>query len=190
MSECDQARSAGQSLNKGRGGIFKGRKVFARMGVTLMAGLCVSMSLSGCDMRDWRWFKRNAGIDGVAHAEVVVGEEEVFCHGCGTCASVRVCAPWYPLGTALGTRRWPCRAIPSVIAVGIARSAPCSGRIPFIRGQQLPYRVLRSAQTAAGSATEKVAPSPSRLSARIRPPWRWTMRWTSDRPTPVPSNSC
>lgn len=38
--------------------------MFVRIGATLMAGLCVSMSLSGCDMRDWRWFNRKVGIDG------------------------------------------------------------------------------------------------------------------------------
>lgn len=64
MSECDQAGSTRQSLNGSAGGVFKGRKVFARMGVTLMAGLCVSLSLSGCDMREWRWFNTKVGING------------------------------------------------------------------------------------------------------------------------------
>ena len=42
---------------------------------------------------------------------------------------------------------------------------------------------------ARASVKKKVAPSPTALSAQIRPPWRVTMRSTVARPTPVPSNS-
>src|ERR1017187_5236680 len=40
-----------------------------------------------------------------------------------------------------------------------------------------------------GRLNEKVAPSPTLPSAHTSPPCRWTMRWTSASPTPVPSNS-
>ncbi|MFT4074149.1 MAG: tetratricopeptide repeat protein [Asticcacaulis sp.] len=58
MSERNQGRSAGQPENQAVGTILGGRKAFARAGVTLMVGLCVSMSLSGCDMRGLPWFGR------------------------------------------------------------------------------------------------------------------------------------
>src|SRR5262249_10522401 len=39
------------------------------------------------------------------------------------------------------------------------------------------------------SVKVKVAPRPVAPSARMRPPWRWTMRWTMARPMPLPGNS-
>jgi hypothetical protein len=41
---------------------------------------------------------------------------------------------------------------------------------------------------AAGSVKRKWAPLSTSASTEISPPWRWMMRWTMERPTPVPSN--
>lgn len=65
MSECDQTRSSWRALKQAAAGIFAGQRVPARMGVALMAGLCLSTSLSGCDNMDWRWLQgRKASVDG------------------------------------------------------------------------------------------------------------------------------